>query len=518
MATYDNKAWLLKNIRDAFIATDDTGLCETVMAGENFSKIFQCRALEDKKRFKEGTLSQPSTSRGRESGTDDEDDREIVTQFDPYPDMEDSDEDDLCGSYIRDEEFIFKKNRPNTAQRLDKKEQAMKKAAKIKVIKWEDTSTQLTAEEIDEAFAKLEVKKLHKQKSLLAEQLEKCPELPHRQYLEYAKFDGTAQMKTPTKTFKIFMTTLPEKHQNYPLIVCVIANSKIKDLIGFICYKYSIEHPEITLGSVHDYGLCLAEDDGEVDWAFPCLDANEPCSKFGFACLGLVDLKTKIALSQVTTPIPDIELPFHIGPPFHFFQKPSDSGQSHINTSKHSGGEGEASEIFRKALDEDVKRFSQSGIIADAPQEKIFRVNLLHKMRANTPVQLGISLDTIEIVPFVAQKHAFWSRPKYFRHNINLIAWCQILEEKASRTTFRIVYSPSHDTAMNERSSSGNTNFFHANTTYKLHDFETDHDTAKTIVEKVNTILDLRNSPCRREYKTAKEKKLQTRRSFHTKH
>lgn len=63
----------------------------------------------------------------------------------------------------------------------------------------------------------------------------------------------------------------------------------------------------------------------------------------------------------------------------------------------------------------------------------------------------------------------------------------------------------------------GNSNFFHPNTTYKCHDFECEHDTAKEIVEKINTILDLRNSPCRREYKTAKDKKLQTRRSFHTK-
>lgn len=45
MATYDNKIWLLKNIRDAFIATDDTGLCEIVMAGEDFSKIFRCKYI-----------------------------------------------------------------------------------------------------------------------------------------------------------------------------------------------------------------------------------------------------------------------------------------------------------------------------------------------------------------------------------------------------------------------------------------------------------------------------------------
>jgi target of rapamycin complex 2 subunit MAPKAP1 len=84
----------------------------------------------------------------------------------------------------------------------------------------------------------MDVQKPNNMKSLLAEQLEKCPDLPHRQYLEYAKFDGTAQMGLPTKSFKIFMTMLPEKHQTYPLVVCVIASAKIKDLIGFTCYKY----------------------------------------------------------------------------------------------------------------------------------------------------------------------------------------------------------------------------------------------------------------------------------------
>lgn len=130
------------------------------------------------------------------------------------------------------------RQRSNTTLWLDKKEQALKKAAKIKVIKWEDPTTKLTEEQMAETFAKMEVKKIEKKKSLLAEQLEHCPDLPHRQYLEYAKFDGTAQLGLPIKSFKIFMTMLPEKHQNYPLVVCVIASAKIKDLIGFTCYKY----------------------------------------------------------------------------------------------------------------------------------------------------------------------------------------------------------------------------------------------------------------------------------------
>lgn len=119
----------------------------------------------------------------------------------------------------------------------------MKKAAKIKVIKWENPQTELTNEEKMQMFPAKELAPVPQEqiKSLLADQLEKCPHLPHRQYLEYAKFDGTAQLGLPTKTFKIFMTMLSEKHQNYPLTVCVIANAKVQDLIGFTCYKYRYE-------------------------------------------------------------------------------------------------------------------------------------------------------------------------------------------------------------------------------------------------------------------------------------
>ncbi|XP_028033489.1 stress-activated map kinase-interacting protein 1 [Bombyx mandarina] len=527
MATYDNKIWLLKNIRDAFIATDDTGLCEIVMAGEDFSKIFQIKGLEEKKRIKEARALQPGTSKIREGGDSCEDfEREIITQFEPYPDIDESeDEDPLGSSYVRYEEFGGYRQRSNTSQWLDKKEQALKKAAKIKVIKWEDSSP-LSKEQCMELFPTVEVKPPEKQKSLLAQQLENCPDLPHRQYLEYGKFDGTAQLGLQTKCFKIFMTMLSEKHQNYPLVVCVIASAKIKDLIGFTCYKYSIEHPEISLGSVHEYGLCIAEDDGEVDWAFPCLDANEPCSKFGFTCLGLIELKNKKSFNSPPIPMPDD------GHVFHLFPKMTDSGQSHNNPSRHNTGGSQTSEAVISALravneekksseDANLEKIQCHIMATEAPQYKSYKVQLLRKVRTNTSVQLGISLDRIEIEPLVTHKHVFWSnsRSKYFLHSIESVAWCQILETRGYRTTFRIVYSPSQkNNSVSDKNASEHAGYSHLHTTYKYHDFESDHETAKEIVEKVNTILDLLNSSCRREYKISKEKKSQTRRSFHTKH
>lgn len=102
---------------------------------------------------------------------------------------------------------------------------------------------------------------------------------------------------------------------------------------------------------MHDYGLCIAEDDGEVDWAFPCLDANEPCSKFGFTCLGLVELKSKYAMTLPPSSIPEDGM----SGAFHVFSKVTDSGQSHHNPSRHNTGGSATSEavlIALKALNE----------------------------------------------------------------------------------------------------------------------------------------------------------------------
>lgn len=42
---------------------------------------------------------------------------------------------------------------------------------------------------------------------------------------------------------------------------------------------------------ISKYGLYLTEDDGEVDWDFPCLDPRETIAKFEFTTLGLVEMK-----------------------------------------------------------------------------------------------------------------------------------------------------------------------------------------------------------------------------------
>lgn len=208
MAFYDNKLWLLSHVRNSFISTDDTGMCEMVMATEDFPKQLS------------ETLN--------------------CGYYSPSEDSEDDDDIDIPESYDiqLDMDFGIHRMRSNTAQRLEKLDLAQKKAAKIKHVKWETNSQPLSQEEKNQLFARRDYKNEKvPTKSLLTEQLKKHTNLPQNPYLEYAKFDGAAQVGIPIRKYKIFLTMLPEEQRNYPMTVCVIATAKISDLIGLILLK-----------------------------------------------------------------------------------------------------------------------------------------------------------------------------------------------------------------------------------------------------------------------------------------
>lgn len=47
MAFYNNKHWLLSHIRNSFISTDDTGMCEAVMLSEDLPNQFRTQKRND---------------------------------------------------------------------------------------------------------------------------------------------------------------------------------------------------------------------------------------------------------------------------------------------------------------------------------------------------------------------------------------------------------------------------------------------------------------------------------------
>lgn len=182
-------------------------MSELVMGGEDFPKTLSSKLKSD-------TISPEDSS--------DEDDDDQYESYDIQLDMD----------------FGMHRLRSNTAQRLEKLEIAQKRAAKVKHIKWETNPVPLTDEERNSLFVRRDYKKEQvNTKSLLTEQLKSYTNLPQNPYLEYAKFDGNAQVGIPVRKYKIYLTMLPEEQRNYPMHVCVIATARVQDLIGLICLK-----------------------------------------------------------------------------------------------------------------------------------------------------------------------------------------------------------------------------------------------------------------------------------------
>ncbi|KAK0180037.1 hypothetical protein PV327_005720 [Microctonus hyperodae] len=461
MALYDNKHWLLSHIRDSFISTDDTGMCEIVMSGEDIPKQLKANGARC------------------------------------YPRMEDSDDEDLdTESYDIQMNMEFgRRPRSNTAQRLEKMEMERKKAAKVKHIKWEQNPVDMSKAEISELFQRKDfrknITKVVKAHSLLSEQLEKSPHIPKNPFIEYAKFDGNAQIGISIRKYRIFMCMLPKEERAYPLQLCVIASAKVQEFIGLICYKYSMEHVNYDLKEdITKYGLYISEDDGEVDWDFPCLDPREVISKFEFSSLCLVEMRPcdrarHDPIGPIMRPVPEI------------IEETTETEQ----------------EIFAQ----DLARMKGHTTAMEAPLYQLYRVYIINKVRAKTEIHLGISGDKIEIDPVITGKGAsrFWNRQRAVSYQMENIAWCEITERKSSKTLFTLVYTTHHSLSDSFTVSSLHSQSLHQSPSFKNHEFETESSVAEEIVRKINHILELRSSVARKEYIAHKERKLIRRKSFH---
>ncbi|KAG7197866.1 hypothetical protein KM043_001677 [Ampulex compressa] len=460
MALYDNQHWLLSHIRDSFLSTDDTGTCEMVMLGEDIPKQLKAREV---------LQCYPGTDE-----SDDEDLDALAESYDIQMDME-----------------FSHRQRSNTAQRLEKMDLERKKAAKVKHVKWEHNPANISPAEQLELFQRKDFRKktvTQKRYSLLSEQLEKCPNLPQNPFIEYAKFDGNAQVGVPIRKYRIFMCMLPAQERMYPLQLVVIATAKVLEFIGLICYKYASEHLDHPLkDDITRYGLYIAEDDGEVDWDFPCLDPRETISKFEFLTLGLVEMKPSDRARHNTV--------------------------SRIEIKDEEDIEGKDKE---QEVADDLAKMMGHTTAMEAPLYQSYRVHIINKVRAKTEIHLGISGEKIEIDPVITGKGAgrFWNRQRAVSYHIDNIAWCEVTETKGSKTTFTLVYTP-HSSTFDSLLVSSQTHSLHQSASFKNHDFEADTITAEEIVKKINHILELRSSVPRKEYLSQRERKAARRKSFH---
>ncbi|XP_027049093.1 target of rapamycin complex 2 subunit MAPKAP1-like [Pocillopora damicornis] len=339
-------------------------------------------------------------------------------------------------------------------------------------------------EDLSKVFAKREVKPVKNKPvavSQLSRQLEESRGKPNNPFLEYSKFEGEAFQGTCTKKLKIFLTMLPEEERAMPMIVTVLGSACVQDLIGLILYKYTNQGLQPPLkNDVKSFCLHMAEDDGEVDTDFPALENKEPITKFFFNCLALVQVTKEYVLEKQTEPGVPISL---------------DATLESMGTMEFCLVRFGRKRNHGEEKEEPNKQFQ----VYTYYTYRSYRVSMLQKLRTVTEIQLGVSLEKIEIDPVLQPKSAkkFWGKQKFTSIDMENVVACDPVEVKSNgKSVFRIVYfsQNAHE--------------------FKHYDFETEADDAGEIVEQVNHIIKSNMSGKRSEYLSSKERKSDKRRSL----
>lgn len=447
-------------------------------------------------------------------------------------------------------DLSFHRQRSNTAHNLEKLKKARARASRIKSVKVDDKAIPPMDEEEKASFLQRRPISAPSftQLSKLSEALKISPQQSQNKFIEYAHFDGTAQtIGVPTRTMQIFLTMLPENQRNYPMSVCVSMNAKVQDFIGLICYKCTLAHPDVPLKSVRFYGLYITEEDGEVEPDFPPLDIREPCSKFRFSQLALVERRAPPPAAPSTAGLAQ--------------QLLANLTNDYPRTPRTLSMTSEMESVRHQALisDEKTRRLNlqqqQTRDLAtmnchttamEAPLYRSYRVNMLVMSSFyKVEIQLGISGEKIEIDPVQQKNNKFWaSKQKAVAHKITSVAAAELVVVKLNRAVFRIIYlvdkstgygsllSSSYDSQSRPRetgalgggpASSGvslgadmeyrfatvNISGKHpsAAPAFKHYSFETDLATAQEIVEKIKNILEVRSSATRKDFLSYQEKK-----------
>uniref|UniRef100_A0A3B4YEB8 Target of rapamycin complex 2 subunit MAPKAP1 n=1 Tax=Seriola lalandi dorsalis TaxID=1841481 RepID=A0A3B4YEB8_SERLL len=483
MAFLDNPAIILAHIRQSHVTSDDTGMCEMVLIDQDVD-LEKCQLA----------LVPGSSCGSTGSGSLSEEGSSVT----------DNHACDLSQSMDITSSWDFGiRRRSNTAQRLERLRKERQNQIKCKNIQWKERSSSQSVEDLGTLFEKRDYKDRPRTtgtKSTLSLRLEQCPQQLNNPFNEYSKFDGKGHIgTTATKKIDVYLSMQVAQEKLHPMTVVTIANARVHDLIGLICWQYTSEGREPKLNeNVNAYCLHIAEDDGEVDTDFPPLDSNEPIHKFGFSTLALVEKYSSPGLASRQS------LFVRINAAHGFSLIPVDSLKVTMKeilqkalkkrkgSQKGSGSRGEESSEEDPPID-----ITTVQDMLSSHHYKSFKISMIHKLRFTTDVQLGISGEKVEIDPVTNQKAStkFWIRQKPISIDSDHLCACDLVEERSpSHAIFKLTYLSNHD--------------------YKPLYFESDAATVNEIVLKVNYILESRASSSRADYFAQKQRKLSRRTSF----
>nr|XP_033817144.1 target of rapamycin complex 2 subunit MAPKAP1 isoform X2 [Geotrypetes seraphini] len=452
MAFLDNPTVILAHIRQSHVTSDDTGMCEMVLIDHDV----------DLEKYHPSSVSGDGSLDAQGGGTE--------TQGYVY-----SQSVDITSSW----DFGIRR-RSNTAQRLERLRKERQNQIKCKNVQWKERNISHSVEELSSLFEKknFKVKTLITGKqSVLSLRLEQCPLQLNNPFNEYSKFDGKGHIgTTATKKIDVYLSMQTSQDKLLPMPVVTIANAKIHDLIGLICWQYTSEGREPKLkNAAHGFSL-IQVDSMKVSM-------NEILQKA---------LKRRKGSQKGSGPQYRLEKQSRPNVPVDLDDTLESQNTLEFCLVRENSSRGEEN------LEEDPQiDIATVQDMLSSHHYKSFKVSMIHRLRFTTDVQLGISGDKVEIDPVTNQKTStkFWIKQKPISIDSDLLCACDLAEEKSpSHAIFKLTYLSNHD--------------------FKHLYFESDSATVNEIVLKVNYILESRASSARADYFAQKQRKLSRRTSF----
>uniref|UniRef100_UPI00358E9735 target of rapamycin complex 2 subunit MAPKAP1 isoform X1 n=1 Tax=Myxine glutinosa TaxID=7769 RepID=UPI00358E9735 len=530
MAFLDDPAVLLAHIRQSHVTSDDTGMCEMVFVDHDVE-------------WAGSQLSAQLCDSAAKGPTGSKSALEIALKTGHRAVQEQSTDDGLHAGYAQSMDITSGwdfgiRPRSNTAQRLERLRKERQNQVKCKNVPWKDVSSNMLEEEVTSAF---ERKDFHGRSvpvgpSLLSLRLEQCPQQLNNPFNEFSKFDGKGHVgTTATKKIDVFLPGGIDTESRQSMTMVVIANARVQDLVGLICWQYTNEGREPKLNEQVDaYCLHIAEDDGEVDEDFPPLDSSETIHKFGFTTLALVESGTAPAPAATQALFVKISnLPAggcslvqvdgmdvcmrdvlhktllrHRGNGsstelrYRLEKQAEDDTAVDLNSSLESQGTLEFCLVCdndagsQRVEGSDTVMLSTLGAV-HSPQHKAYNISCIHRLRFNTEVQLGICGDKVEIEPVLPIKGGgkFWMKQKPLSIDAELLCACEVVEEKSpDHAVFKLAYLNNHD--------------------FKHQYFEADSAIVNEIVSKIKALLASQASSAQAEYRASRQRKPHSRHGF----
>jgi len=510
MAFYDNKLWLLSHIHNSFITSDDSGVCQMVLGSSEFKEELRVVARNQ---------GLPSFT---DCITDEEDDDDDIYRRSP----------DIRGISNWAHAGASPAGHKQTSGA--KPEKLKPDPPKTKTVVWKQGGNP-EAGELETLFPRKEisVQQAAQRESKLSHLLDNLTAEDSNPWLEYGRFDATGH---PDAKMTRFLTiyypmTVGDSAAAKPIHLSCNRDAKVYELIGLACYKYSLEsRVPALLPPVDNYSLFMCEEDGAVDIDFPALDPTDALGKYGFDILALGERSKSdpVALcvtlhmpdgtfSQIEVQRKDITMgeltekglerrkyltnvKYNFGYHLEAVDDPGVALEPSMALNSHSGTEFFIVRNNSKRASGPCETSSNELCFLEAPLFQSFNVDIFTKVRTKVDIHLGISGDKVEIDPRQQTSSAkFWSKQKAVSYPMDVVVSCEILEnkQKGNRDVFRMVYLS--DNGWGQR------------------DFEANSQTAAEVVQKMNYLLDLKQSTARKqrkEYLQNKEKKKERLRTL----